>query len=272
MQWIGLGLAALAGIFVGAFLWSRVTQIVLAPELSQLRHNMALDRQLALRTLRRELANYMVRFDPDRYLRLYRDARAADIAIGKADKASQQAQLATIAKKYPFYEDFDLVSAREHVLYPDVLRTYSLEDIEAHYLSIVKFHALQCVLDRDWKRNDATSDRDLEHLEKYVRQINDTKFLQRLKAALRDFRIHQHGSESRDLSGPIAYETDELAVYYVRHFAETRYGFHFKDTNEFGLRGLFFADSGKFYESFFRSDPTFESETVIDDLHLRDTM
>jgi hypothetical protein len=34
-----------------------------------------------------------------------------------------------------------------------------------------------------------------------------------------------------------------IAVSYVHHFAENRYGFHFKDTDEFGLYGSFYDDS-----------------------------
>ena len=44
-------------------------------------------------------------------------------------------------------------------------------------LNMIQFHALQRVLDEDWRlRSAATSDSDLEHLEKYVQKIKDTKF------------------------------------------------------------------------------------------------
>jgi len=236
--------------------------------------NMASDRELALCTLRRELANYMVRLDPDRYLHLYREARAADIAIGKADKASQEAQHAAISDKYRFYQDFDLIGTREHVLYAGALKMHSLEDIEAHYLNIVKFHALQRVLDEDWRmRSDATSDSDLEHLEKYIQKIKDTKFRQRLTAAVDELTAYklakyQLGQSLSVMPKAPVYETGVLAVYDVPHFAEIRYGFHFKDTNEFGLYGCFYPDDrDKPIRSFYRSDRKFEAEIYLD--HLR---
>jgi hypothetical protein len=102
MVWLGLGIAALVGFVVGAFLFARAFGQELRQELSRVGLNMASDRELALRTLRREIANYLVRLDPDRFLRLYKEARAADIAIGTADKASQQAELDAKTKKYPF--------------------------------------------------------------------------------------------------------------------------------------------------------------------------
>ena len=94
MEWLVLGiavlLAALLGFSVGGYFCWRAIQNLLQPQFRDLHLNMASDRELALRTLRRELANYLVRLDPDRFLRLYREARGADVAIGKADKASQE--------------------------------------------------------------------------------------------------------------------------------------------------------------------------------------
>jgi hypothetical protein len=269
--WLWLGIAALAalvGVFIGAFACWRVIKSLQEPQLQELRMNMASDRELLLCTLRRELANYLVRLDQDRFHRLYREARGADVGIGKSDKASQQAQLALIAQNYPFYRDFDLLATREHVLYADALNIYGLEDIEAHYLNIVKFHSLTRALDENWwARGDATSDRDLEHLEEYVQKIKDTKFRQRLIAAIDEFSAHS----SDDAQGRIIYETDILAVYRVPHFAETRYGFHFKDTNEFGLCGSFYHDvKDKFYQSLYRSDPKFEIEGYLDYLHIEE--
>ncbi len=234
--------------------------------LYELRRNLALVRELALSTLRRELANFMVHLDPDRFLRLYREARAADIAISDADKRTQTAQRAAICEKFPYYSEFDLVGTREHVLYADALSMYPLEDIEAHYLNMVKFHALQCALDEDWEVcGSATSDSDLEHLESYVQSIKDTKFMQRLRSAVAEF----YSRRSDDHSGErTSYETDFLAVYPVSHVAEIRWGFHFKDTNEYGLYGSFHHDDGRIFESFFRSDKDFEAEEVLDDLSI----
>lgn len=266
MEWLGIGIAALIGFVVGAFLHRRASQSLEAPELARLGLNMASDRELAFRTLRREIANYLVRIDPDQFLRLYRKARAADIAIGSADRGSQQEQFDAIAKKYPLYEDFDLIGARDHVLYADALSTHPLEDVEDHYMSIIKFHALLMALDENWRmRGPATSDRDLEHLEKYVKRIKDTKFRQRLMAAVGEFFARTRG----DSLTPAGYETDLLSVRYVRHFAENRYGFHFKDTNEFGLYGSFYDDSrDKTYEHYYRSDRQFEAEVHLDHLHI----
>ena len=66
--------------------------------------NSASDRELMLATFRRELANYMVRHDPDRYLALYRKARIAETKIEKADAEERQALQTIITKRYAIGE------------------------------------------------------------------------------------------------------------------------------------------------------------------------
>jgi hypothetical protein len=70
---------------------------------------------------------------------------------------------------------------------------------------------------------------------------------------------------------PYVYETNVLAVRYVPHFAESRTGFHFIDTNEFALYRVFFAaDRDEPYRSYYRSDRKFEAEIYLDDLHINE--
>ena len=66
----------------------------------------------------------------------------------------------------------------------------------------------------------------------------------------------------------VVYETKVLAVSHVSHFAESRWGFYFKDTNEFGLYTSFSDDNNKNYECFYRSDSKFEEEIYLDYLHI----
>jgi hypothetical protein len=87
---------------------------------------MAFDRELILFVLRRELANYLVNHDPDRYLRLYREARATELTLNKAERTVQETELKKITDKYPMYESFDFVGSREYVLYGDTLGDYGI--------------------------------------------------------------------------------------------------------------------------------------------------
>ncbi len=76
-----------------------------------------------------------MRVDPDRFLRFYCKARSTETALEKVSKEERAAELLLITKRYPMYEDFDLVGTRAHVLYADALSGYELEDIEEHFLN-----------------------------------------------------------------------------------------------------------------------------------------
>lgn len=187
-----------------------------------------------------------------------------------ADNAEKNAEFVLITKRYPAYADFDLIGTRAHVLYADAFNSFPSEDIEEHFLNLVKFHALQRADDADWQfRGPAISDDDVKHLKDYVRKIKDTRFLQRLKSAVQNFYVHRQQSSFEAVDYQAVYETASLAVFRVPHIVEVRHGFHFKDTDEFGLYSVFYADGrDKPYESYYRSDRMFEVEDHLDHLRL----
>jgi hypothetical protein len=265
MFWVWLACAAFVGIGGGLFLGFRGAALLMQPGIMEQRHKMAGDRNFALSVLRRELANWMFRRDPDRYRRAYKVAHDATTAIATADRTEQRRQLAKLAEQYPFYTDFDLVSTRDYVLYADALGGNSYDDVERHYTDIIRFQALQAVLDETWPSAGATSDKELEHLDSYLLRFKDTLFRTRMEEALREFYAYRRGKG--DGAGPDVYETTLLAVRSVAHFAEVRYGVHFKDTDEFGLHGVFFADGrDKPFTGFYRSNAGFTEETILDDV------
>lgn len=270
MEWIWIVAAAC----VAFYLWrrSQLPQKSVQRQSTEIGMNMTSDRELMLSTFRRELANYMVRIDPDRFLRFYGKARDAEAAIDKAGNDERNAWLTIITKKYPMYADFDLVATRGHVLYADALERYPIDDIEEHYLNLVKFHALQRALNPDWEyRSAATTDEDLEHLRAYVQKIKDTRFRQRLTAAVGDFFTHRTSTRLDVPDGGLAYETELIAVYYLPSMPDNRAGFHFKDTEEFGIYSSFYdGERDKNYESYYRSDRKFEAQSPLDHLRIEE--
>jgi hypothetical protein len=58
----------------------------------------------------------------------------------------------------------------------------------------------------------------------------------------------------------------------IMHVPENRYGFHFIDTDEFGLFTTFSADASKTYESYYRSDRTFAAAEILDYLRIEDRL
>jgi hypothetical protein len=107
-----------------------------------------------------------------------------------------------------------------------------------------------------------------------VKQIKETRFRQRLVAAISEFFAHRKGSLLDHLDQaqgtiPLAYETGLFEVYYLPHFAENKYGVYFKDTGEFGVHSSFYDDSrDKTYNSYYRSDRKFEAENYLDCLRI----
>ncbi len=251
MSWFWIFCAGIAGLAAGIFIGAHLASSSLQPVIRQLSRGLADQHDLFLRVLRRELANWMFRRDPDRYFRIYRKAHEMAAAIGAAARSHQQAQLTKLRKQYPLYADFDLIGTRDHELYADALSMSSYDGIERRFTDIVRFQALKVAFDGDWQeipRNSATSADDLAHLEKYVRQFKDTRFKNRLKEAINDLDVYTHRKGltifSIDQSKPkqTLYETGKFSVHHVPSFGDIRYGVHFKDTNEFGLHTTFFFD------------------------------
>jgi hypothetical protein len=155
-----------------------------------------------------------------------------------------------------------LLGTRDYVLYADALSTNTYDEVERHYTDIIRFQALQIAVDDNWSDiHQPTNEAELAHLEKYVRQFKDTRFKNRLKDAIREFRVYESNTAQEPL-----YETAAFSVRRVRHFAEIRYGVHFKDTDEFGLHTVFIDDRSERYISFYRSDAAFEKEIILDDI------
>jgi hypothetical protein len=263
--WVSLACAVIVGLIAGFLLGAREAVSSMQSALRQLNHELATDREFLFRVLRRELANWMLRRDPDRYLRIYKGAREAAEAISVAGPREQRAQLTKLTEKYPYYVDFDLVNAREHILYADALSLSDYDEVERHFTDIVRFQALQISLDDNWCRFRATSYKDLVHLEQYVQQFKDTRFAKRLKDAVHDFNIYRRAkNEGRGA----VYENATFSVRPVAHFAESRSGFHFEDTDEFGLHTIFVDDNGKSYENYYRSDATFDQTIFLNNLRI----
>ena len=275
MVWFWVGCTVLVGIGGGIFLGFRGATLLMQPRILDLSRNMAGDRNFALSVLRRELANWMFRRDPDRYRRAYKAAHEATAAIAAADRAEQGRQLAKLAEQYPFYADFDLVGGRDYVLYADALGTNSYDDVERQYTDIIRFQALQAALDENWRTaingrwpfTGVTSDKELEHLDSYAMRFKDTLFRTRMEEALHEFNACRWGKG--ESAGAGKYDTTLLTIRPVAHFAEIRYGVHFKDTDEFGLYGVFLADDrDKPLTGFYRSNAGFTEETILDDMSI----
>ena len=262
MEWLWVVCAFVAGVVVTAHGYSKTADSDYFKQSCIL----ATDHKFMTTVLRRELANWMIRKDPNRYLQIYKQAHSDVNAIKAAAHSEQAAQLAQLCQKYNFYIDFDLIGARDYVLYDDAMNIHEYDDVKEHYINIVRFQALQCALDKTWRPFDPTSDDELAHLEGYVKRIKDTHFKCRLRAAVGEYKANQKDRV-------LVYETDTFSVRPVAHSLESRLSVHFKNTDEYGLCTIYVYDTpnkwrGPLSMNFYRSDIGFEKTTFLDDLQV----
>lgn len=234
------------------------------------RHNAgrAEDRAAFLYVVSRELANLLIWKDPDKYLSLYKSLLAETSAYPSWKPEALQQKYNEIANRYPQYPDFDVIGVRPYVLYPSA-KSFTDEKLAGHYSDIVRFVAVLIATDESWKRFHGLSQEELEHLTEYVQRIKDTKFKLRLQRAIQDYYVWCSAKPENEYQ----FDYGPVSVRYVRHFAESRYGVHFKDTNEYGLYGFFVHDETKpngeprITYSYYRSDPTFQEQGYLNDDH-----
>jgi hypothetical protein len=89
----------------------------------------------------------------------------------------------------------------------------------------------------------------------------DTRLYQNIKAGMREYHWREHDQNFwKAESGAKLFETAHLSAFHVDHFAESRVGFYFKDLDEYGLYGFFAGNGDEFFESYYRTDRTFQEE------------
>lgn len=254
-----LAISALTALGIGAAAAWKFAESNQKIALYRLESLQAKDQSHYLDVLRRELANHLIRHDSERFLRLYRERHFELNKYEDRPKVALTAELLTLSEKFPFLQDFDIVGVRPHVLYEDAFSWQSLDDILEHYWAICRLKKLYSLLHEHWRYVDVTSTEDLAHCEEYVRRLEGAKFAKRLDQAVDTYyRFRGAGFEF--------FENDTVSVTPISHFAELRWGVHFKDTKEYGIRTKYdFDDPNRnSLVCYFRSDYKFENETAID--------
>jgi hypothetical protein len=94
-----------------------------------------------------------------------------------------------------------------------------------------------------------------------ARLASDTRLNEHIKAGVRELQWHRREEVFRlPKDGELLLETPHMSAFNVRHFAESRVGFYFKDIEEYGLFGSFVGEPGEYYDSYYRTDRTFQKE------------
>jgi len=248
----------IGGFIVGFWISGRLSKSSQETQAGQLASTIAAERSNYLVVLYRELSNYLFEHGPDRFLKLIKKAKKAQERINQKSKKACEKEYTALCEKYPFFKDFDLVASRAHVLYRDSLSSHDIVEVEDHLSDLVCFQALRRKVDQAADLADPlVHDSDVEHLKKHVTEFKDGAFKKRIDIAIERMRKRKGGLRVKKLDTPV------FSVSYVAHFAETRYGIHFKDTDEYGLWGRYVHDDGRASFSYYRSDPTFTEEKLL---------
>jgi len=92
----------------------------------------------------------------------------------------------------------------------------------------------------------------------------DTRLYRNIKAGMREYHWRERENDFwRAKDGELLFETAHLSALCVSHFAESRVGFYFKDTEEFGLYGFFAGNDDDVFHSYYRTDRTFKKEEKL---------
>jgi hypothetical protein len=92
----------------------------------------------------------------------------------------------------------------------------------------------------------------------------DTRLYRNIKAGMREYHWRERENDFwRSKDGELLFETAHLSAFHVSHFAESRVGFYFKDTEEFGLYGFFAGNDDDVFHSYYRTDRTFHKEEML---------
>lgn len=92
----------------------------------------------------------------------------------------------------------------------------------------------------------------------------DERLYQHIKTGMREYRWRDRENYKdfwKAKNGQLLFETAHLSAFGVKHFAEFRVGFYFKDIDEYGLYSFFAGNQpDEIYESYYRTDRTFQVE------------
>lgn len=106
---------------------------------------------------------------------------------------------------------------------------------------------------------DAKNDEKLETAKAKLKR--DNQLYQSIKAGMREVNWQERDHRFRHRrDGELIFENAHMAAYHVEHFAESRVGFYFKDLDEYGLHGFFAGNGDDYFESYYRTDNTFQEE------------
>ena len=114
-------------------------------KLNEMKHNSVVDKSDLLTVYRREIANYLISVDPQRFLDLYYRIIEECSIIDEMDNKTRDAQALVLSNKYPYFKDFDGFNVHEFVLYTDAMEYQTVEELEQKYIDNCMFQHIESI-------------------------------------------------------------------------------------------------------------------------------
>lgn len=160
----------------------------------------------------RELANELIRRNPDRFVELTEQIVMGVEEIQKLSKEDALVRLNGMAQNYWEYSAFDGVGTKNYILYEHGFVGAGDIEIEKRYSDIQSWCALNAICNKDWRFADEciSTEKRYEEIVKYISRYKDTLLLYQLKCAKRDYDLYQGTLFDLDEENTIS---KELEVY-----------------------------------------------------------
>jgi hypothetical protein len=249
MEWLGVIIGFALGCLASSYWWKdRAGQA----EQTERKRMQAEGRYLD--ELRRELALWLLRQNPPAFKDAFQAARDYDAEMRKANKHRVAADRASLAAKYPFFSDLDLVGMKHFV----PIRAGSMNefDVVQRYLDISKFLTLLSI-ERHYSDLRPFSERDEGLIEDIIREAQDADLRREIEIAMGRYYAFR---QNRALGDEAKFTDKDYEVTSINELyrPDIRYGILVKADGRRGIYSFFVADSDKTYYSYEEADESFK--------------
>ena len=228
------------------------------------------DNALVISILSREVANELILRDEVEFSKKFRQLYLNWQGLSKLNEDGKRISLSGITSKYPFFNDFDLIAAKSHILYADAYSYFEYSELWELYENLRLYDALSSELDEHWVGSTIYKD-ESKDIKSYCKKVSDTILLHHLHKAKNELDIIKfYSSEDENSSEEWQYETKNYKfkeLPWQNPFECKRIGIYIKSINRYGLLSSSCPED-VIYTDFYASDKKFKEEVRIDNIPL----
>lgn len=204
---------------------------------------------LYLNILSRELGNELMQRDPDFFKRNKR-LMLQEWSQIEGDKKQLDALHTQLARKYPMFQDFDIVECWDYVLVGEALDGRENEELWNVYKEIKFFSEI--LIEKYEIYQTKLKDQGLDYFDEYLKRAAASKLISKLMQAEETYDALLENDV--DFSDSDEIETDQYIFYRLTHEYYARLGIHLKDTNQYAIIDTYYDKdiSKQYYETNYR--------------------